>query len=166
MLTDRFPNGSAQDIKDVTDLFYRLSDMDLERTYKCIINNHEYNTFPKIPKIRKYLREDIGEDLTAEKNQESAYYYAVCQECKSVYELEIGWCPVCKKNTHTKIIKSYTPMKVLRGHNGCAACPKWSEMNMGACCDDYGVGRYGECCRDCPCYDCCREMYKINNKIR
>ena len=162
MLQDRFPNGSDQDINDVTDLLYNLSDTDAELCYKCIVNNHEYNTFPKIPKIRKYMREDLGVDLTKKTKGSESFSCQVCDICHTKFCIEMSACPRCRKVTPVKIKKSDSPIHCVSvGHQPCGNCDKFFSASKAPICEHWGNYETAgdNFCTGCTCVDCCKKEY-------
>lgn len=158
-LNERFKGGSPFDIKDVRDFLGKLDLQDIETVYQCIVRNHEYNTFPKLPKIRKYIAAD-NVPINETKEIKEQFCYFVCQVCKTTFESEMGFCPNCHKNTEIKV--KLSPVKIesaSHGRRGCYKCNVYDSKAECSTCNDYGRGRYGEGCRECNGLKCCREEY-------
>ena len=158
-LNKRFQGGSVFDVNDARDFFKKLDIQDVETVYQCIVRNHEYNTFPKMPKIRKYIAADnVKINETIEKKEQ--YCYFVCQICKTTFDAEMGFCPNCHKNTEIKV--KLSPDKIesaSHGRRGCYKCKEYNSKVICSTCNDYGKGRYGEVCRDCQGLKCCKDEY-------
>ena len=164
-LSDRFKGGSEYDIQDVTGFFSGLKREDVGTVYQCIIRNHEYNTFPKLVKIRKYIAQDGIKISEKEAQKERVYEYYICQICKAIFDTEIGWCPVCKKNTPVKaMITKQKKAGAYEGRQGCAKCDKYNNRNICVSCDDFGKPLSSEMCHDCQGFNCCKEYKELRER--
>jgi hypothetical protein len=165
-LTERYPGGSHFDVKDVTDFFMKLKGQDTDTVYHCIIRNHDYSTFPKLPKIRKYIEKD-NVKIGYSENDTEKYYYYICDVCKTHYSIDLGNCPVCKKHTDAKVfITDVKNDNAMTGRNGCSGCKEYSTRAMCPTCQDWGKGIYSEACSVCQGLDCCKDFYDRNkNKM-
>ena len=163
-LCERFTGGNKYDIQDVTAFFSGLPREDVGTVYQCIVRNHEYNTFPKLVKIRKYIAES-GIQIAEKQHKERVFEYYVCQVCKAKFDTEIGRCPVCKKHTDVKVYLSRQKVDgAFEGRQGCAKCPIYNTRNICTTCDSYGNPFSSEMCRDCQGLDCCKEYKELRKK--
>ena len=165
-LTARFPGGNKYDLQDVSGYFKDLASEDIDMVYQCIVRNHEYNTFPKLVKIKKYVEHDNLPIVKKELRKERIYEYYVCQVCKAKFDTEIGWCPLCKKSTEVKVLLSRQKIDTaFYGRQGCAKCDKYNTRNICTTCDSYGNPfSCGDMCRDCQGLDCCKEYKELRKK--
>jgi hypothetical protein len=161
-LSERFPDGSHFDISDVQGFFSSLKGQDPDTVYHCIIRNHEYNSFPKLPKIRKYIEKDKIV-VTRYEQTEKKYTYYVCDVCKTTFDHVIGFCPNCKKDTKVKCFISEKLNTAFHGHDDCGGCKTYSNRIISSSCKEYATGLKSEVCDDCQCKTCCDNKYLVQN---
>ena len=164
-LNDRFKDGSDYDIKDVTDFMRSQPDHDGEIIFKCIIANHSYKGFPKLPTVKKYLKAD-GIDLRSRSDSE-VYHCQVCDICKTKFASNMSACPTCKKRTTIKMKMSDKPISHVKiGHDDCGYCEIYFRSSKGSICESWGKEEKPEgnqYCNGCTCVDCCKKEYLKNH---
>lgn len=176
--SERYDAGNKYDVSDFRNFISNLENTtQLDLVCRCVFQKHPYKSFPKYANIMKYLRES-NISIREKSNTVDEDYCYKCKVCGAFFETELGWCPSCYKkgvkNTPAEPRLLKDDMYVLKGHSGCAVCPKWSERNMACCCHEWGTGRYDEMCKDCDCLECCKDerlrqtdyrAYKIKHNL-
>lgn len=162
-LIERYGAGNNYDIADVQDFFSKIPEHLLDEVMRAIVTNHEYNTFPKLIKIRKYLEKE--QVYAGERNRKESYAYYTCQECKATFEASMGWCPLCKRSTRLEsFISAKKISDAFAGRNGCEVCDKYSGSAICPTCNEWGKGIYSQVCNECQGLECCRENYSMISK--
>jgi len=159
-LRDRYDEGSKYDIQDVQDFLAKHSDRDAEIIYKCVVANHIYKGFPKLPNVKRYLKND-NIDLRTESG--SAFFCQICDICHTKFDINMSACPRCRKRTPIKIKASDTPISGVRvGHDDCGYCENYFTSSKGTVCESWGCEeKAGETqyCNGCTCIECCKKEY-------
>ena len=127
--------------------------------YQCIVRNHEYNTFPKLVKIKKYVEQDNLPIVKKELRKERIYEYYVCQVCGKFVRSDGVLC--VKKSTEVLLSRQKIDT-AFYGRQGCAKCDKYDDRNICTTCDSYGNPFS---CGKCGVWDCCKYK-KLRKKGR